>query len=121
MAGALLFLLARTGRSHWQIWLGAVAAAILLFAVSSFFSTRRIRRLDAQHGFSIVFLEMRTARIQAFHEGVPAFSVPMDLDSVPPLVNFTAALPFIPDADAAVWRERLCEYMKQRWGAFEIV
>jgi hypothetical protein len=103
-----------------HVWAG-LAAAVVLFAVWSFFSRRRIRRLDAKHGFSIVVLPMRSARIQAFHEGVPAFSVPMELDSVPPLVNFTAALPFIPDADAPAWRERLCEYLKERWGPVEIV
>ena len=104
------------------IYVGAgLAAAVVLFAVWSFFSRRRIRRLDAQYGFSIVFLPMRTARIQAFHDGVPAFSVPMDLDSEPPLVNFTAALIDIPAGDAPAVRERLCEYLTQRWGRFEIV
>ena len=119
--GLLLTLLERTGRSYWQIWLALAALAILSFSVWAVLNKRRGRRLDAQYGFSIVHLPMRSARIQAFHAGVPSFSIPFDLDQKPECINFTAALIDIPESERQAVRERLVEYMKQRWGRFEIV
>ena len=117
----LLVLLERTGRSHWQAWLTAAAGAILVFAMWAVIGRWRGRRLDAEYGFSIVNEGMRSARIQAFYNGVPAFSIPFDLDQIPPCVQFTAALIDIPDSDADAWRERLSEYMKRRWGRCVII
>jgi hypothetical protein len=116
-----LFFFLKTARSSWQIWLMVTAAAILVFTAWAVISNRRARRLDAEYGFSIINLGMRTGEIRAFHGGVVAFSIPVDFDQVPPCVNFTAALIDIPDADAEAWRERLSEYLKRRWKRYVIV
>ena len=101
--------------------LAAAAAVLFVVAVWIVLSYRRAHRLDAEYGFSIVSRGFRTGEIQAFHEDILAFSIPIDYDHVPPLVNFTAALIDIPDADAEMWRERLSEYLKRRWKRYVIV
>jgi hypothetical protein len=116
----LVFFL-KTSRSHWQIWLTITVATVLVFTVWAVLSSRRIRRLDAEYGLSIINLGMRTGEIRAFHGGMVAFSIPVDFDQVPPCVNFTEALSDIPDADVEMWRERLSEYLKRRWKRYVIV
>jgi hypothetical protein len=117
----VLTLFERTARSHWLIWLAAAVAAAVIFAVWAVLGNRRIRKLDAEYGFSIVHAGMRRSEIRAFHEGLVAFSIPVDLDQIPPCVNFTAALIDIPDADVEMWRKRLSEYLKRRWKRYVIV
>jgi hypothetical protein len=117
----VLFFFLKTAKSHGQIWLAVTATVILVLTVWAILSSRRARRLDAEYGFSIINLGMRTGEIRAFHDGVVAFAIPVDFDQVPPCVNFTAALIDIPDADAEMWRERLSEYLKRRWKQYVIV
>lgn len=117
----LIFFFERTVRFHWQLWLAAAAVILLVLTIWAALSRRRARKLDAEYGFSIVYLGMRTGKIEAFHEGVVAFSIPVDYDSDPTRINFTAALIDIPVADREAWRERLTEYLNRRWKRYVIV
>lgn len=119
--GVVLTLFERTVRSHWQIWLAVTVAVLLVLTIGAVINKQRVRRLDAEYGFSIINAGWRRSEIRAFHgEGV-AFSVPIDYDAVPPRVNFTSALIDIPKADAEMWRARLSEYLKRRLKRYVIV
>jgi hypothetical protein len=117
----VLTLFERTIRSHWHIWLTVTIAAVLVLSVWAVLSKRRAQRLDAEYGFSIVHAGIRRSEIRAFREGVVAFSIPVDLDHVPPRVNFTATTIGIPKADVEMWRQRLSEYLKRRLKKYVIV
>jgi hypothetical protein len=117
--GLVVIFFANTYQTHWRLWLAAVLIIGLVVWVWGAINGRRIRRLDAEYGLSIVFNHREDAWIQAFHGGVPAFSIPLDYDTDPPQADFTAALPAIPAADREMWRQRVTEYL-ERQGRYEI-
>ena len=118
-AGLVLTFFARTYQKHWRLWLAALLITGLVLWVSGLIQGRRVRKLTAQYGLSIVYNHRDDAWIQAFHGGVPAFSIPLYYDEDPPRADFTAALPAIPAADRELWRQRVTEYLKHL-GRYEI-
>jgi hypothetical protein len=119
-AGLVLFFFLRTYQTNWRLWLAALLIIGLIFWVSGVIQGRRIRKLNAEYGLSIVYKGRdEPAWIQAYHGGVPAFSIPLHYDEKPPRADFTAALPAIPTADRELWRQRVTEYLKHL-GRYEI-
>ena len=110
---------ARTYRTQWRLWLAAFLAVVLGLWIWGWIQRRRIRKLDAQYGLSIIYNHRDDAWVQAFHQGVPAFTIPLYYDETPPRADFTAALPAIPAADRQLWRRRLTEYL-QHLGRYQI-
>jgi hypothetical protein len=116
VVGLVLTFFAWTYQKHWRLWLAALLIIGLILWVSGRIQGRRYRRLSAKYSLSIVYNHRYDAWIQAYHGGVPAFSIPLHYDEDPPRADFTAALPGIPIADRELWRQRVTEYLEHLGG-----